>query len=123
MFTPNEATFAADEDSVNYMLDQCMLSDFKIMLTTPKEKKTVSQLRLQLNERDQESLLWDLDIGHIPKIKRENSVNIVNVLSTKLGIILEEHDFFFAERVKAPDSRSSANNQEALAVEAEVFTT
>ncbi|VVC89756.1 unnamed protein product [Leptidea sinapis] len=54
----------------------------ELAVTTPitnevvELQETVSQLRLQLNERDQESLLADLDIGHIPEIKEENPVHI-----------------------------------------------
>ncbi|VVD03771.1 unnamed protein product [Leptidea sinapis] len=50
----------------------------ELAITTPitnevvELQETVSQLRLQLNKRDQESLLADLDIGHIPEIKGEN---------------------------------------------------
>ncbi|VVD00052.1 unnamed protein product [Leptidea sinapis] len=88
----------------------------ELAVTTPitnevvELQETVSQLRLQLNERDQESLLGDLDIGHIPEIKGENPVHIVTVLATKLGITLEDRDIVFAERFRAPDLRNSTDN-------------
>lgn len=65
-------------------------------------ERTVSELRLQLNERDQEALLSDLEIGQLPEAKGENVVHSVTVLAGRLGVTLEERDIVFAERVGAP---------------------
>lgn len=60
---------------------------------------TVTQLKLELNDRDQEGLLSDLEIGHLPEEKGENVLHAVTVLAAKLGVELEERDVVFAERM------------------------
>lgn len=72
---------------------------------------TISQLKLELNERDQEALLSDLDIGCLPEEKGENVYHTVTVLGIKLGIKIEEKDIVFAERV-GPRSKSSVGESE-----------
>lgn len=62
-------------------------------------ERTVAQLKLELNDRDQEALLSDIEIGHLPEEKGENVLHAVTVLAAKLGLVLEERDVVFAERV------------------------
>lgn len=64
-------------------------------------QETVSRLQQELQDRDQDALLSDLDIGHIPESRGENVVHIVTVLATKLGVALDSRDIVFAERVGA----------------------
>lgn len=59
----------------------------------------VAMLQQELNDRDQEALLSDLEIGHLPEERGENVVHSVTVLAAKLGVALEERDIVFAERV------------------------
>ncbi|XP_041972216.1 uncharacterized protein LOC121728160 [Aricia agestis] len=61
----------------------------------------VSQLKSELNDRDQEALLTDLDVGNLPETTGENTVHTVTVLATKLGVQLSSADIVFAERVGA----------------------
>ncbi|KAJ0176907.1 hypothetical protein K1T71_006916 [Dendrolimus kikuchii] len=60
---------------------------------------SISQLKQELNERDQESLLSDVDIGCFPEVAGENVYHTVTVLAAKLGMKIEEQDIVFAERV------------------------
>ncbi|KAL0841059.1 hypothetical protein ABMA28_014824 [Loxostege sticticalis] len=69
-------------------------------------RRTVEELKLELNERDQEALLADLEIGQLPEQKGENPVHAVIVLATRLGVPLEERDVVFAERVGAPPAEA-----------------
>ncbi|KAL0819934.1 hypothetical protein ABMA28_007936 [Loxostege sticticalis] len=69
-------------------------------------RRTVDELKLELNERDQEALLSDLEIGQLPEQKGENVVHAVIVLATRLGVPLEERDVVFAERVGAPPAEA-----------------
>ncbi|KAL0895141.1 hypothetical protein ABMA27_013592 [Loxostege sticticalis] len=69
-------------------------------------RRTVEELKLELNERDQEALLADLEIGQLPEQKGENVVHSVIVLATRLGVPLEERDVVFAERVGAPPAEA-----------------
>lgn len=64
-------------------------------------ERTVAQLRQELSDRDQEALLSDLEIGHLPEEKGENVVHAVTVLAARLGVALDERDIVFAERVGA----------------------
>lgn len=62
-------------------------------------QQTVSQLKLELNDREQENLWSDLDIGHLPEEKHENLVHNVTVIAAKLGVTIESRDIVFAERI------------------------
>lgn len=62
-------------------------------------ERTVAQLKLELNDRDQEALQSDIEIGHLPEEKGENVLHAVTVLAAKLGVALDERDVVFAERV------------------------
>ncbi|CAK1603274.1 unnamed protein product [Parnassius mnemosyne] len=64
-------------------------------------ERTVNLLKLELNDRDQEALLTDLEIGHLPEEKGENIIHTVSVLAVRLGVPLEERDIVFAERIGA----------------------
>ncbi|CAG9790221.1 unnamed protein product [Diatraea saccharalis] len=65
-------------------------------------ERVVSELRGELNMRDQDALLADLDVGSVPEEKGENVTHTVTALALRLGITLEERDVVFAERVGAP---------------------
>lgn len=73
-------------------------------------QQTVVQLKMELNDRDQESLLSDLDIGHLPEEKGENAVQIVTALAAKLGVTLNRQDIVFAERVGAPGAGAAGDS-------------
>ncbi|CAG9790320.1 unnamed protein product [Diatraea saccharalis] len=62
-------------------------------------EENISHLKAQLNNRDQELLLNDIDLSGIPEQNGENLSNIVIALSTKLGITYEERDIVRVERV------------------------
>ncbi|KOB71687.1 Zinc finger DNA binding protein [Operophtera brumata] len=62
-------------------------------------ERTVAQLKMELNERDQEALQSDLEVGHLPETRGESVLHAVTVLAAKLGVALEERDVVFAERL------------------------
>lgn len=66
---------------------------------------TVNALKMELIEREQEALLSDLEVGHLPEERGENPVHVVTVLASRLGVSLEERDVVFAERVGAPPAQ------------------
>ncbi|XP_061718249.1 uncharacterized protein LOC133525859 [Cydia pomonella] len=80
---------------------------------TVELQQTVARLQLELNDRDQDALLSDLDIGHVPETKGENVVHTITVLAAKLGVTLEQRDVVFAERVGAVDRGEEGANTEA----------
>ncbi|XP_047997278.1 uncharacterized protein LOC125234902 [Leguminivora glycinivorella] len=62
-------------------------------------QETIDQLRMEINNRDQESLLNDIEISSVPEQCGENAVHIVTTLGQKLGVSLSEHDIVDAVRV------------------------
>lgn len=62
-------------------------------------EKTVERLKSELNDKDQEALLTDLEISNIPEVKGESVIHTVTVLASKLGVTLVPADIVFAERV------------------------
>ncbi|KAJ8726660.1 hypothetical protein PYW07_001358 [Mythimna separata] len=60
---------------------------------------TIAELKLQLNERDQDHLLNDVIITGIPETKDESPLHLVHLVSSKLGISIDERDIVNAERI------------------------
>ncbi|XP_063821048.1 uncharacterized protein LOC135071202 [Ostrinia nubilalis] len=60
---------------------------------------TVSQLKRDLNERDQELLLNDVDIAGIPEEEGESVQHLVLASAAKLGVSLDERDIVSCRRV------------------------
>ncbi|XP_045498206.1 uncharacterized protein LOC123696191 [Colias croceus] len=67
--------------------------------------KTIKQLQSELNERDQVSLLNDVEVYGIPEFEGESATHIAITLAKKLGITLEERDIVCARRI-GPKRRS-----------------
>ncbi|XP_052754306.1 uncharacterized protein LOC128201424 [Galleria mellonella] len=61
--------------------------------------KAIEQLKAELNDRDQELLLNDIEISGVPEQKGENVTHVTLTLATKLGIKLSEEDVVSASRV------------------------
>lgn len=72
----------------------------------------IMELQLDLNDRDQELLLSDLDIGNFPEEKGENVYHNIITLASKLGIKIEDRDIVFAERMGVAGLRTNANARE-----------
>ncbi|XP_014370183.2 uncharacterized protein LOC106720117 [Papilio machaon] len=61
-------------------------------------ENTIADLRIQLNDRDQELLLNDVEIAGLPEERNENVLHLVSVVAVKLGLTLEDRDIVHAER-------------------------
>ncbi|CAH2104642.1 unnamed protein product [Euphydryas editha] len=61
--------------------------------------KDIAQLKADLNERNQAELLNDRDISGIPERSGENLQHIVDLITTKLGVKLDERDVVYVERL------------------------
>ncbi|KAH9645158.1 hypothetical protein HF086_005703 [Spodoptera exigua] len=59
----------------------------------------ISQLRSDINDRDQELLANDIQISNLPEISGENPNNTVMLIASKMGIKMEPRDIVCAERV------------------------
>ncbi|KAJ8721116.1 hypothetical protein PYW08_006581 [Mythimna loreyi] len=62
-------------------------------------EETIGELQQQLNEREQESLMNDVQLSGVVESSGENSAQLIGTLALKLGIRLEEQDIVFAKRV------------------------
>jgi hypothetical protein len=71
-------------------------------------ERTVADLKQELNDRDQEALLVDLEIGELPEEKGVGVIQSVTVLAARLGVTLDQRDVVFAERVGPPAPRGGA---------------
>ncbi|KPJ07137.1 hypothetical protein RR48_07984 [Papilio machaon] len=58
----------------------------------------IADLKVQLDERDQELLLNDVEIAGLPEERSENALHLASVVAVKLGLTLEERDIVHAER-------------------------
>ncbi|CAG9795230.1 unnamed protein product [Diatraea saccharalis] len=59
----------------------------------------VTELKAQLNTRDQELLSSDINITGIPERSGENIMSIIRVMAVKLGVDLDDRDVTRVERV------------------------
>ncbi|XP_022833704.1 uncharacterized protein LOC111361542 [Spodoptera litura] len=62
-------------------------------------EETIADLKLQLNERDQDLLLNDVIVSGIPESKAENPAHLIKTVSLKLGIALDDRDIVNVERL------------------------
>ncbi|KAL0901386.1 hypothetical protein ABMA27_006660 [Loxostege sticticalis] len=72
-------------------------------------ERTVADLKLDLNDRDQELLCNDVEISGIPEENSERCCHIVLAVAQKLGVKLEERDLVSVERA-GPARRSSTED-------------
>ncbi|XP_045778153.1 uncharacterized protein LOC123876069 [Maniola jurtina] len=62
-------------------------------------EQTIAQLKLDINDREQDILQSDIEISNLPEVTGENPTQTVMVLATKLGLSLKQEDIVFAERI------------------------
>ncbi|XP_045772175.1 uncharacterized protein LOC123872089 [Maniola jurtina] len=63
------------------------------------ESVIISQLRLELNEREQDNMLNDVEIAGLDEKSGESTINIALLVAKKIGLSLEERDIVSAERL------------------------
>lgn len=64
-------------------------------------EQTMSQLRRDLNDRDQDLLGNDIDIAGIPEERGENILHLIITCAAKIGVSLDERDVVDCTRVGA----------------------
>lgn len=62
-------------------------------------ENTVDTLKQQLHDREQESLLNDIQLSGVIETKGENPMHLFITIATKLGIQIGEHDIVHVKRV------------------------
>lgn len=69
----------------------------------------VEQLKAQLNDRDQEALLNEIEISCVPEVKGDNLSHVITTLARKIGVTLAEQDVVSVVRVgRAPEPGGGA---------------
>lgn len=72
----------------------------------------IDQLRTDLNDKDQLSLLNDLEINGVPEYRDESSVHIIRTLAMKIGVTLGDRDVVSSKRMgPVSGSGGTANAQ------------
>ncbi|KAJ8734422.1 hypothetical protein PYW08_013672 [Mythimna loreyi] len=64
-------------------------------------EETISELKLQLNDRDQDLLLNDVMIAGIPEVKDESPLHTLKLVSVRLGVNIDDRDIVNVERIGA----------------------
>jgi hypothetical protein len=67
-------------------------------------ESTITDLRVEIQDRDQTLLLNDMEIAGYPEETGENGTHIIIALAKKIGVNLDEKDVVSAERAGAPRS-------------------
>lgn len=64
----------------------------------PNTLVAIAELKAELNEREQDSLINDIEIAGLPEDRGENVMQIVTLTAQKLGMNLACEDIIYAER-------------------------
>lgn len=65
-------------------------------------EETILKLKMEIQDRDQDMLINDVEIAGFPEVKNENTTHAVLTIAKKLGMQLEDRDLVSAERVGPP---------------------
>lgn len=74
-------------------------------------QETISQLRLEIHDRDQDMLGNDIEIASFPEVRNENLTHTLLTVAKKLGVDLEERDVVNAQRI-GPEPSSGEGSAE-----------
>ncbi|CAG9784499.1 unnamed protein product [Diatraea saccharalis] len=84
---------------LNERIDQLEVSPPPARDDVSSLSSEIDQLKTELNDRNQELLLTDIELTCIPEQKEESLLHIVSVVATKLGVDLSEQDIVSAARM------------------------
>lgn len=72
---------------------------------------TIAQLRQDLDDRDQELLLNDIEISGLPEESGENVTHLVSACAAKLGVTVDERDIVSCVRVGGWSPRAGSEGE------------
>lgn len=78
-------------------------------------EETIAQLKLEIDEREQDMLGNDIEIASFPETSNENPTHVILTVAKKLGVQLEERDVVSAARMGAPRTAAAATESGARA--------
>lgn len=99
-----------DSNKVKESLKSCSqkIDDIEVRVNSLENKMPallegdiVSQLRQELNNRDQLLLANDIEISNLPETSGENLTHTAMLIATQLGVQIDERDIVSADRVGA----------------------
>ncbi|CAH2108846.1 unnamed protein product [Euphydryas editha] len=79
-------------------------------------KNTIDQLRANINERDQELLLNDIEITGITELDGENLMHVINLVGNKIGVNIDERDIVSVQRAGPHRTTVSTNRPRTRAI-------
>ncbi|CAG5050881.1 unnamed protein product [Parnassius apollo] len=100
-----------ENENEKLQAELCYLKNQNFPSTYQDLRNTITQLQVNLNERDQQALLNDLEISGIPENVNESVQHIVVAVAAKLGTQLEESDIVSASRVGKSQRLSDLKTQ------------
>ncbi|KAG7309851.1 hypothetical protein JYU34_004363 [Plutella xylostella] len=97
-----KSSFSATEERLSTLDSRVDVLEKRVMEGTGSRLESViAELRLELNEKDQELLGNDVEVSNLPEENGENATHMIMAVATKLGVTLRESDIVSAERVGA----------------------
>lgn len=61
-------------------------------------QQTITKLQWELNDKDQEALINDIEIGGVPEYPGESTAHLVTTIAAKIGVSLDARDIVSATR-------------------------
>lgn len=71
-------------------------------------QSTIKNLKSEMNDYQQETLLNDVDISGLPENANENPFHLAMLIASNIGVGLEEQDIVWAHRVGPPKNENNA---------------
>ncbi|KAG7304698.1 hypothetical protein JYU34_010045 [Plutella xylostella] len=97
-----KSSFAATDERLSTLDSRVDVLEKRVMEGSGSRLEAViAELRLELNEKDQELLGNDVEVSNLPEEAGENATHMIMAVATKLGVTLRESDIVSAERVGA----------------------
>lgn len=70
-------------------------------------ERTIIELKTEINDKQQDSMLNDIDLTGIPEQDSENSLHLITLVAAKIGVHLENQDVVWAHRMGVKTNREN----------------
>lgn len=89
-------------------IEETKTSDEEVLVHISTLEGSVARLQTEINDRDQELMLNEVELSGIPEERGENPTHIALACATKLGVSLDERDIVGCARVGGPRQEPGA---------------
>ncbi|XP_069359443.1 putative leucine-rich repeat-containing protein DDB_G0290503 [Maniola hyperantus] len=107
------------EDTIAQLKENLIARDHQDLVRNSSANEsmqaTISQLQNQINDRDQDLLMNDVEISGLQESSSENLISITCLLAKKLGVELDDRDVVTAERSGPRRTLSASDDGEVRA--------